>query len=504
MTAAEQQRETSSVTLGDLFAELRGGELASETVKGLCLDSRLVVPGDLFFACRGYTHDAREFVVEAVVNGAFAIALECDADERKAVLGRFADLAVPIFTVTDLSSKLSGIAGKFYRDPSQKLVLTGVTGTNGKTTCTQLIGQLNQALYTSGGVIGTLGASLTGAVVEAVNTTPDAISLQAQLAEWQDQSVEHVAIEVSSHALHQGRVSGLKFDAAIFTNLTRDHLDYHETMAAYGEAKSTLFRLPGLRRAILNLDDEYSAILRPQIPAGVEIYSYSVSDKSADVWASDAKYHARGVTAAIRTPWGDGLLTSPLMGEFNLSNTLAALVCLCSGGAPLVSVLAALTNLQAIPGRMESIENNCGIQVIVDYAHTPDALAQVLAATRMHSPQKLWCVFGCGGDRDRGKRAEMGGVASAVADVVVITSDNPRNENPEAVIADILQGCSGDIRVEPDRGKAIRMAVDEADSGDTIVVAGKGHETYQIVGEKRVEFSDIAIARDALSERRKQ
>lgn len=504
MNASLQTREAYSSPLGDLFDELRDGELAAVEVSGLCLDSRQVLPGDLFLACKGHTHDGREFVSGAVAAGAAAIALDCTAREQDAVMRRFAGVAVPVFTVIDLSYRISTMAGRFYRDPSRKLVLAGVTGTNGKTTCTQLIGQLNQSLYSSGGVIGTLGASLSGDVVEAANTTPDAISLQAQLAQWQRRKIGHVALEVSSHALHQGRVNGLEFDVAVFTNLTRDHLDYHETMAAYGGAKSALFKSPGLRCAILNKDDKFSTTLREQIAAGVEVYTYSATDRSADVSASDAKYHKRGVTAAIRTPWGDGLLSTPLLGQFNLSNTLAALACMCSGGAPLPTVLTALANLRPIPGRMESVENECGIQVIVDYAHTPDALEQVLAAIRMHSPQKLWCVFGCGGDRDRGKRSEMGSVASGAADVVVVTSDNPRTEDPNAVIADILLGCSGDIKIEPDRGKAIRLAIGEAASGDTVVVAGKGHETYQIVGDRRLEFSDIAVAQAALAARRAQ
>lgn len=489
-----------SANLGQLFPELMTSPLADLPVAGLSLDSRNIAAGDLFLACRGEAADGREYVEQAADRGAVAIALDTVPGEEEVATESYGVRTIPSFAVVDLKARLSEIADIFYGSPSQCLVLTGVTGTNGKTTCTQILGQLFRKLYGQGGVIGTLGAGLTAEVREAVNTTPDPLSIQRLLATWLETGVTQVAMEVSSHALHQGRVSALEFDCAIFTNLTRDHLDYHQTMSEYGATKATLFRQPGLKRAILNLDDAYSAALRSSLGADVSCFTYSCWNQKADIYALNTTFHVGGLSSTLVTPWGRGELELPLLGEFNLSNALAALTCLCAGGATFGAVIAALQECMPVPGRMETLVRDGAPLVIIDYAHTPDALDHVLSAARYHTKGNLWCIVGCGGDRDRGKRPEMGAVASAGADIIVVTSDNPRTENPQAIINDILEGCVGDTRVEPNRERAIATAIAQAEAGDTVVVAGKGHENYQQIGSERLPFSDVEHAKLALSQ----
>ncbi len=498
MNSPSPARSRPVTNLGHLFPEITEPALSTMSIAGLTLDSRTVVAGELFLACRGEAHDGRDYVEQAVSRGAGAIALDAVRGEEDQVAAAYARTDVPIFVVPDLGKRLSAVAGNFYDDPSRHITLTGVTGTNGKTTCSQLLGQLYRRMYGSGGVIGTLGASSTGTVKAAINTTPDAVRVQGLLSEWYHRGVNFVAMEVSSHALEQGRVAALDFDCAVFTNLTRDHLDYHGSMAAYGASKATLFRQPGLRRAVLNADDPFSEVLRGEVGAEVECLTYSSRDRAADISASNAVFHDHGLSARVHSPWGEGDMQLPLLGEFNLSNALAALASLCAGGASLEEVLSTLRVCSPIPGRMQPLHSVGAPQVIIDYAHTPDALKQVLTAARHHTPGQLWCVFGCGGDRDRGKRPEMGAAACAGADVVLVTSDNPRTEEPLAIIDDVLRGCSGDIRVESDRGLAIALAVAEAAAGDTVVIAGKGHEDYQEIGVSRIPFSDVQHAQLAL------
>jgi UDP-N-acetylmuramoyl-L-alanyl-D-glutamate--2,6-diaminopimelate ligase len=379
--------------------------------------------------------------------------------------------------------------------------MVGVTGTNGKTTTSCLVAQLGRSLGKPCGVIGTLGASLGEEVTEAGNTTPDPVSLQRQLAEWRDRGVVTVAMEVSSHALVQGRVGGVEFETAVFTNISHDHLDYHGSMEAYSRAKLQLFATEGLQHAVVNADDGMAPQVRSVIAEGVEVVTYSATGRSADVRLIAPRFLQDGVHGELHTPWGNGEFVSPLPGDFNLANLAAAVSALVLAGEELNAVLEAVSALNPVPGRMQIIPNALGFQVIVDYAHTPDALEQVLRALKTHVAGNLIVVFGCGGDRDREKRQVMGRVACQHADRVVLTSDNPRGENPMQILRDIETGCSGDYQLVEDRAAAITRAVAAAVPGDCSVIAGKGHETYQIVEGERLPFSDEEQARDAIQRR---
>ncbi|MBT3410137.1 MAG: UDP-N-acetylmuramoyl-L-alanyl-D-glutamate--2,6-diaminopimelate ligase, partial [Halieaceae bacterium] len=370
-----------------------------------------------------------------------------------------------------------------------------------KTTTSRLVAQLIRLQGKSCGVIGTLGASLDEDVAQGGNTTPDAVSLQQQLADWRDQGVYAASMEVSSHAMVQGRVNGVGFETAVFTNLSHDHLDYHGSMEAYGRAKLALFANEGLKHALVNLDDEFGARVCDVVEPGVQLITYSVSNPQADVFVEQADFSAGRVTGVLRTPWGTGEFVSPLPGDFNLANLAAAVSAVTLAGEPLAEVLKNVSRLRSVPGRMQSLSNTLGLQVIIDYAHTPDALEQVLTALRLHVDGQLVVVFGCGGDRDREKRQVMGRVACAIADKVLVTSDNPRGEDPAAILADIEVGCSGQYLLEVDRSTAIQRAVNEAGAGDCVVIAGKGHEDYQVVDGDYLYFSDEEQALAALAVR---
>lgn len=464
-------------------------------ISGLQLDSREVRRGDLFLAVPGEVHDGRQFIEQAVANGAAAVLAEAP------VAGFVDALPVPLLELPELHLEVGPLAARFYRHPSRDLHMIGVTGTNGKTTTSRLVAQLGRLLGHSYGVIGTLGATLDDTVSTAANTTPDPVSLQRQLAQWRDQGVHAVGMEVSSHALVQGRVNGVEFATAVFTNLSHDHLDYHGSMDAYGRAKLGLFASAGLRHAVVNLDDEFCSEVIAETAAGVRVLTYSGSGAAADVRVSDPCFTAQGVDAQLHTPWGSGRFSSPLPGEFNLANLAAAVTAVVLAGEELAAVLEAIAGLRPVPGRMQAIPNGLGVQVIVDYAHTPDALEQVLAALKAHVSGDLVTVFGCGGDRDRSKRQVMGRVASRFSDRVILTSDNPRGEDPDAILADIATGCSGAYILLPDRAQAIASAIGEARPGDCVVIAGKGHEDYQLIGAERRYFSDAEQARCALARR---
>jgi UDP-N-acetylmuramoyl-L-alanyl-D-glutamate--2,6-diaminopimelate ligase len=311
--------------------------------------------------------------------------------------------------------------------------------------------------------------------------------------------VAAAVLEVSSHSLVQGRVGGITFDTAVFTNLTHDHLDYHGDMDSYAAAKARLFAVEGLKHAVVNGDDDYAAVMRAAVAPGVEVIEYGIESSSAAVRASDISYHHGGLEAQLHTPWGDGLVHSPMAGDFNLANLLAAISAACLNGMGLELALEVIPELKGVEGRMQYVANERDLQLVVDYAHTPDALAQALRALRAHTEGQLHCVFGCGGDRDRDKRPVMGRAADELADRVIVTSDNPRHEPPMAIIDEILTGISGAHEVEPDRARAIALAVATAAPGDCILVAGKGHETYQQVGAERLDFSDVVELRRALT-----
>ena len=482
------------MALGELLGrpDCPGAEVM---LQGIELDSRKIGVGDLFLAMPGEQHDGRQFIEQAVANGASAVLAE------PPVAGFVDAVPVPLLEVPELQQESGYLAARLYGYPSRQLHMVGVTGTNGKTTTSRLVAQLMRLLGKPCGVIGTLGASLDEEVSQGGNTTPDAVALQQQLARWRGQDVFAVSMEVSSHAMVQGRVNGVEFETAIFTNLSHDHLDYHGSMDAYGRAKLGLFLREGLRHALINLDDPFGVEILERLEPGVTALTYSLRDAAADIAVEHASFERGAVRATLRTPWGSGGFCSPLPGDFNLANLAAAIAATVLAGEKLEAVLAVVARLQPVPGRMQSIPSATGLQVIVDYAHTPDALEQVLGALRDHVPGQLVTVFGCGGDRDRDKRQVMGRVACSLSDRVVVTSDNPRSENPQQILADIESGCSGDYVLEIDRAAAIHRAIGEARPGDCVVIAGKGHEDYQIVEGSKLFFSDEQQAIEALARR---
>ena len=480
-------------------------------VKGLAMDSRGVQSGDLFFACvgaDGLSHGL-DYMVQVVARGAVAVVYDVRDQSRLDVLLKAGSIgsAVPIMiAIPDFLEKIGVIAARFYRDPSQNQFVIGITGTNGKTSCSHFLAQvLAQGLagHEGGcGLIGTLGYGVYGRLVQGSHTTPNALQLQAELAAIRDAGVDQVVMEVSSHGLDQRRVSGVAFDAAVLTNLSQDHLDYHGDLKSYAAAKRRLFHVPGLRYAVINHDDAFGRRLAEQLPESLQVLSYGF-DQGADIHATARRFDADGFELLLVTPWGDGVLSSRLLGRFNASNLLAVLATLLIMGVPLQQALASLPRVEPVRGRMEHFGGMKGQPlVVVDYAHTPDALQQVLQTLREHCRGQLWCVFGCGGDRDRGKRAQMGSIAEQTADRVIVTDDNPRHEAGAAIIEDILVGIAVPDRVviERDRGAAIGLAVQSALVGDVVLVAGKGHEEYQLVGDQVLPFSDRQQVIDLLRE----
>ena len=501
-------RKQSNMTLHALLtgiAEVNG--LPSDSVQALALDSRDVVPGALFMACAGLRKHGSAYIDDAVRAGAVAVLWEMEPNATPLpVHWRSADEGrrVPVIGVMHLSQKLGLIADRFYGSPSRELFVVGITGTNGKTSCSHF---LAQALHDEVpcGVIGTLGFGLFGSLSPATHTTPDAITCHRLLAQMRAEAAAAVVMEVSSHGLQQGRVNAIAFDVAVFTNLTRDHLDYHGDMGAYAQAKRRLFDMPGLKAAVINQDDAFGRELLGSLHGDVQVISYGLeaTTRPADVGGRIIRCDAQGLHLHVTTPWGQGQLLSGLLGRFNASNLLAVLATLLVRGLALDDALSRLSALTTVPGRMERFGGGDQALVVVDYAHTPDALEKALHAAREHCSGRLWCVFGCGGDRDPGKRPLMGQVAEAQADCVVITDDNPRTEDPGSIVDDILAGIRspGQVRVEHDRGQAIAKAIASARAGDVVLVAGKGHEAYQQVGSKRLPFSDAAVVVQHLSHR---
>ena len=492
-----------NMTLGRLLEGLDVAAPHGLQVTDLVQDSRAATPGCVFLACPGRTTHGLLHAATAVERGAVAVLWEPGADLEPPVLPeRVAAIAIP-----HLSRHVGELADRFFRRPSADLRVAGITGTNGKTTTAFLLAQASDFLGRRGWYVGTLGHGHPGNVREAGLTTPDAVTVQRRLAEARDEGASTLGLEVSSHALDQDRVAGVSFDTAVFTNLTRDHLDYHGTLEAYGAAKTRLFHAPGLRCAVINVRDPFGRDLVERLDPALEKIVYTTAN---DVWAergtgwirvSELRATAAGLTISVETSWGAGLLRSRLVGEFNAENLLAVLGVLLGWNVPLQKALAALALCVAPPGRMESFGGGKQPLVLVDYAHSPDALAKVLDASRAHARGRLLCVFGCGGDRDPGKRPLMGGIVEAVADVAIVTDDNPRTEESAAIIAQILAGMSdaAAAQVVPDRAEAIRLAIAEAEAGDVVVVAGKGHEDYQIVGTERRAFSDRETVQACLS-----
>ncbi|WP_374417745.1 UDP-N-acetylmuramoyl-L-alanyl-D-glutamate--2,6-diaminopimelate ligase [Stutzerimonas kunmingensis] len=463
-------------------------------IRELTLDSRKVRGGDLFLAVPGLQFDGRDHIGDAVARGAAAVAYEAEGLDQS-----LTDNAVMV-PVLHLAEQLSAIAGRFYGEPSRSLRVVGVTGTNGKTSVSQLIAQALDRLGEPCGIIGTLGTGFHGQLELGRHTTPDAIGVQATLANLKQEGARAVAMEVSSHGLDQGRVAALDFDVAVFTNLSRDHLDYHGSMDAYGAAKARLFEVPGLSCRVINLDDAFGRVL-----AGEEcesrLITYSLEDPTAYLFCAEARLDDGGIHARLITPQGERSLRSPLLGRFNVSNVLAAVGALLGMDYPLDEILAVLPELQGPAGRMQRLGGGDHPLIVVDYAHTPDALEKVLTALRPHARGRLLCLFGCGGDRDTGKRPLMAEVAERLADGVVVTDDNPRNEAPEQILEGIRSGFSNPAAVTFSHGRAQAIAslIAAARAEDVVVLAGKGHEDYQEVRGERLPFSDLEEACRALS-----
>lgn len=517
---------------------MANGYLLSELLKGICdhdlvtqhqvsglnLDSNKLRAGDLFLACAGSRSHGLLHAEQAVKKGAAAIVYELSDQlpvraELVAALARLQGLSIPVIEVHELHNKLGLIAERFYGNPSHAFNMVGITGTNGKTSCSHFLAQILTTSKVPCGVIGTLGNGIFGKLVASTHTTPDAITLHSLFADMRDAGVEYVSMEVSSHGLEQGRVSGVQFQTAVFTNLTRDHLDYHGDMQAYAQSKRSLFEQPGLQYAVINADDEFGRELLAGLPDDVQSVAYSLSDasnaESAElrdsvmhlgcVQASDLHFSRDGMRMQVTTPWGDGGLSCKLIGRFNASNILAVLVTVLLSGMRLQDALESIRDLQSVPGRMQLLEKVTGFPLtVIDYAHTPDALQHVLEALRTHCKGQLWCVFGCGGDRDRGKRPLMGAIVEKHADQIILTDDNPRTENSADIIEDIRNGLQDPDKayVEPDRRLAIIYALKNARPDDVVLIAGKGHEDYQITGKQRLPFSDAEVVSDVFARSR--
>ena len=463
-------------------------------IRELTSDSRRAAPGAAFFAWPGVAADGRRYIGDAVKRGASAIVWEREGFSFDSTL-KVANIAVE-----NLRQKAGVLAHEFYGRPSESLWMCGVTGTNGKTTCSQWIAAALSQAGEKAAVLGTLGAGFPSRLSAIGNTTPDPLELQRLLKALKTEGATAVAMEVSSHGLDQGRVNGVAFDCALFTNLTHDHLDYHGTMAAYGEAKAKLFDTPGLETAVLNLDDSFGRELAKRTHA--KTVGYSISGRTESVTEFLVAEQKNPSQITIKTNSGKVDVSMPQVGAFNLSNALGVLGCLMARGIAFEDGARRLAKLPPVPGRMQVVGDRP--MVVVDYAHTPDALEKVLGALQPVAAArggKLAVVFGAGGDRDAKKRPEMGAAASRLADRVFLTSDNPRSEDPLSIIEAIRTGIRGNVTAEPDRERAIRAAIAEAKAADVILVAGKGHESTQEIAGRKLPFSDVAIAASALEAR---
>ena len=464
--------------------ELMGNGAPEVEISSLAYSSQSVTPGALFFCVPGFRADGHDFAPTAVERG--AVALVCQ---------RPLGLGVPEVLVPDVRAAMGPAAARFYGDPTAELDVVGITGTNGKTTTAFLVRHLLEADGRSCGLLGTVKRVVGGVEEEVERTTPEAIDLQATFRRMIDGGDRACAMEVSSHALELGRVGGIRFACRVFTNLTQDHLDFHVTMDAYFEAKRRLFRESGI--AVVNLDDEYGR----RIAGEIECVTFAV-DHEADYRARDVEFDLMGSRFTCQTPAGTLELESPLPGVFNVENVLAAVAVARSLDVPGARIEQALPEFGRVPGRFEPVNEGQEFGVLVDYAHTPDSLENVLRAAREVTRGRLHVVFGAGGDRDRGKRPLMGAAARRLADRVLVTSDNPRNEAPETIIDQVMEGAGPDAEREVDRRRAIARAVETAERGDVVVIAGKGHEQGQEFENGRKEpFDDVAVARDALRAR---
>lgn len=465
-------------------------------ITGITADSRQVKPGYLFICLTGFTVDGHTFASQAVERGAVAVLAQ-------------RDLAVgaTLITVADTRRAMAILADRFYGSPTREVKVIGVTGTNGKTTTTHLIDKIFRDQNKMTGLIGTIHMRIGDVSEEVKNTTPDVIDLQKSFRRMCDCHTEYAIIEVSSHALEQGRVRGCDIHTAVFTNLTQDHLDYHQTMDNYRNAKALLFSQLGnhyewdrMKTAVLNADDEASNLYERVTPARVLTYGI---EQQADVRARDIAITSKGTSFTVDSFAGTLPFHLKLVGKFNVYNALAATAAALAEGVPLADIKASLEAVPGVNGRFESVDAGQPFSVLVDYSHTPDSLENALLTVREFAKGRVFCIVGCGGDRDRGKRPIMAQIATKYADWTVLTSDNPRSEDPQAIIDDMIAGLAGveaeRYVAEPDRREAIFQAVQRANSEDVILIAGKGHETYQIIGSQVLPFDDREVAKEAIS-----
>ncbi len=486
-----RRREYLSVLL-DGIATVESRE--DTWVDDLCLDSRQVRPGSLFFAVPGRVHDGRAYIHRAVTAGANAIVF----DSQNWRMPRRE--AIPQIGVAHLGRKVSGIADVYFQHPSQKLRVVGITGTNGKSSCALMTAQALDALGYRCGVIGTIGSGFTDQLTPRPLTTPDAISLQRELAQMVVSSAQYLCLEVSSHSLDQSRVDGVQFGTVVLTNLSQDHLDYHGDMASYRRAKSKLFTQTNASHAVLNIDDEWGRALLGKTRADSEV---TYGREAADVQLIDCQVDDRGLTVAIRIVGEQLNVRSAMIGRINGINLTTVAAILHALNIPTSQIETALHSVSTIPGRLQKINDDCHQPAVyIDYAHTPDSLAQALTSVREITPGKLWCVFGCGGDRDRYKRPLMGAIAEQLADHIIITDDNPRSEAPAQIVDEITQNMQCQPAIEHNRRQAIHWAISEAQVDDAILIAGKGHETEQIYATRADSFSDRCVAQECLRGRR--
>ncbi len=471
-------------------------------IQDISSDSRTLKSGDLFLACGGESSHGLDYVADAVTAGVAAIAWDSSTAEAPV-----AEVGVPMIAVPDLAAHLGEIANRFYDRPSEHVNVVGVTGTNGKTTVAWLVAQCCELLAESCGYVGTLGTGVGEVAGGGGMTTPGAIELHRNLANFRDAGAGWAAIEVSSHALSQRRVDGMTFDTVMFTNLSRDHLDYHGSMRSYFETKARLFREYPATNRIVNIDSEFGAELASRCSHDVVTVSTRfdrVANGRPFVFVRSVVAGKGGSTVRIASSWGDGEFHLPLPGDFNVANAVIVLAAMLKHGVPMTQACETLAGVSAPPGRMERVASADSLpSVYIDYAHTPEAIDVALRALRQHCKGQLWCVFGCGGDRDAGKRPQMGRVAERRADRIVITNDNPRSESPAAIIDDVLKGLTSpdDATVIEDRAAAIGWSIDNAQPDDVILVAGKGHENYQLIGADRIDFSDYGAALANLDKR---
>jgi UDP-N-acetylmuramoyl-L-alanyl-D-glutamate--2,6-diaminopimelate ligase len=489
--------------LRDLLAPLLPVSVMGEDsveITGLTADSRKVKPGDMFICLPGFTVDGHAYAAKAVEQGAVAVLAEKEVD-----------VPATVVRVPDTRRAMAMLADRFYGSPTRELKLIGVTGTNGKTTTTHLIDKILRDQQKRTGLIGTIHMRIGDVYEEVKNTTPDVLELQRSFRRMRDVDTEYAIIEVSSHALELGRVRGCDVHTAVFTNLTQDHLDFHKTMENYRFAKSLLFAQLGnsydpnrLKTAVLNADDEASKLYATVTPARVITYGI---DRPADVRAEEIEITSRGTSFTVHSFAGSARLNLQLMGKFNVYNALAAIAVTLAEGVPLADIKTSLEEISGVTGRFETVYAGQPFTVLVDYSHTPDSLENALVTVKEFAKGRIFCVVGCGGERDRTKRPIMAQIATKYADVAVLTSDNPRSEDPQAILDDMLAGLT-DVAPDRytsivDRREAIRFAVSQAEENDVILIAGKGHETYQIINGQVLPFDDREVAREAIAELRK-